>query len=63
MARPVCSKCGGKLVYESYPLEEMLVMKCFVCGKIDSYKELSREESRQLFRRVDRPVAQERLAS
>jgi hypothetical protein len=38
-------------------MEEMLVMKCFVCGKIDSYKELSREESRQLFRRVDAPVA------
>lgn len=63
MARPVCSKCGGKLVYESYPLEEMLVMKCFVCGKIDSYRELSREESRQLFRRVDRPAVRQPLAS
>ena len=61
LARPVCSKCGGKLVYESYPMEEMLVMKCFVCGKIDSYRELTREESRQLFRRVDQPAA--RLAS
>ncbi|HZU11831.1 MAG TPA: hypothetical protein VFB58_03250 [Chloroflexota bacterium] len=60
MAQPVCKKCGGKLVYESYPLEEMLVMKCFMCGKIDSYRELSRQESRTLFRRVDQPV---RLAS
>lgn len=43
-------------MYEAYPLEEMLVRKCFVCGKIASYRELSREESRQLFRKVDRPV-------
>jgi hypothetical protein len=63
VARPVCNKCGGKLVYESYPLEEMLVMKCFVCGKIDSYRELSREESRRLYRRVDRPVVSGQLAS
>jgi hypothetical protein len=63
VVRPVCSKCGGKLVYESYPIEEMLVMKCFVCGKIDSYRELSREESRRLFRRVDSPVARQPLAS
>jgi hypothetical protein len=61
VTRPVCKKCGGKLVYESYPIEEMLVMKCFVCGKIDSYRELSREESRRLFRRVDQPA--QRLAS
>lgn len=56
VTRPVCKKCGGKLVYESYHMEEMLVMKCFVCGKIDSYRELTREQSRRLFRRVD-PVA------
>lgn len=62
MTRPSCKKCGGKLVYESYPLEDMLVSKCFVCGKIDSYRELTREEARRLFRRVDdarvaRPLA------
>ena len=58
-----CRKCGGKLVLESYPMEEMLVSKCFVCGKIDRYRELSREESRRLFRRVDQPRLLERLAS
>lgn len=63
MNRAKCGKCGGKLVFESYPMEEMLVRKCFVCGKIDGYRELSREESRRLFRRVDRPVSLERLAS
>jgi hypothetical protein len=41
----------------------MLVMKCFMCGKIDSYRELSREESRQLFRRVDPMAAPQKLAS
>lgn len=61
MTRPTCKKCGGKLVYESYPMEEMLAMKCFVCGKIDSYLELTREESRRLFRKIDQPAA--RLAS
>lgn len=55
--RPCCKKCGGKLVYESYPLEDMLVSKCFVCGKIDKYRELTREEARRLFRRVDRVTA------
>jgi hypothetical protein len=60
--RPCCKKCGGKLVYESYPLEDMLVSKCFVCGKIDKYRELTREESRRLFRRVD-GVAAPPLAS
>jgi hypothetical protein len=55
-------KCGGRLVYESYPMEDMLVSKCFVCGKIDAYRELTREEARTLFRRVDRPVTS-RLAS
>jgi hypothetical protein len=58
-----CSKCGGKLVYESYPAEEMLVVKCFMCGKIDGYRELSREESRKLFRKVDRVPAPQPLAS
>jgi hypothetical protein len=48
-------------VYESYPLEDMLVSKCFVCGKIDSYRELTRAEARNLFRRVDTAAA--RLAS
>ncbi len=57
MTRPNCKKCGGRLVYESYPLEDMLVSKCFVCGKIDSYRELTRDEARRLFRRVDAPVA------
>ena len=61
MTRPTCKKCGGKLVYESYPLEDMLVSKCFVCGKIDSYRELTRAEARNLFRRVDTAAA--RLAS
>jgi hypothetical protein len=59
--RPSCEKCGGKLVYETYPAEDMLVNKCFVCGKIASYRELTREQSRRLFRRVDpsgpRPIA------
>jgi hypothetical protein len=50
-------------VYEAYPAEEMLVSKCFVCGKIASYRELSREQARKLFRKVDRPVAAKRLAS
>ncbi len=57
MNRPSCSKCGGRLVYESYPMEDMLVSKCFVCGKIDAYWELTREQARKLFRRIDRPVA------
>jgi hypothetical protein len=61
--RPSCPKCGGKLVLEAYPLEDMLVQKCFVCGKIAKYRELSREESRRLFRKVDQPVAARRLAS
>jgi hypothetical protein len=61
--RPTCPKCGGRLVYEAYPAEEMLVSKCFVCGKIASYRELSREQARKLFRRVDRPVPANRLAS
>lgn len=60
--RPCCKKCGGKLVYESYPLEDMLVSKCFVCGKIDKYRELTRDEARRLFRRVD-AVTAPRLAS
>ncbi|GAC1329339.1 MAG: hypothetical protein NVS2B16_08750 [Chloroflexota bacterium] len=63
MNRPKCGKCGGKLVLESYPMEEMLVRKCFVCGKIDNYRELSREESRQLYRRVDQPILTHKLAS
>lgn len=53
MNRPCCAKCGGRLVIESYPAEDMLANKCFVCGKIASYRELSREESRRLFKRVD----------
>jgi hypothetical protein len=56
VTRPSCKKCGGKLVYESYPLEDMLVSKCFVCGKIDAYRELTREQARRLFRRVDQPA-------
>lgn len=48
---------------EAYPLEDMLAQKCFVCGKIASYRELSREESRRLFRRVDQRVPVQRLAS
>lgn len=63
MTRPVCKKCGGKLIYESYPMEEMLAVKCFACGKIDSYRELTREESRKLFRRVDSPVARPGIVS
>jgi hypothetical protein len=54
MTRPTCKKCSGRLVYESYPLEDMLVSKCFVCGKIDTYRELTRDEARRIFRRVDR---------
>jgi hypothetical protein len=50
-------------VYERYPLEEMLVSKCFVCGKIASYRELNREEARRLFRRVDQPAPARSLAS
>lgn len=38
-------------------------MKCFMCGRIDSYRELSREESRQLFRRVDHAAVPQKLAS
>ncbi len=57
LKRPCCAKCGGKLVCEAYPLEDMLVSKCFVCGKIAAYRELSREESRRLYRRVDQPAA------
>jgi hypothetical protein len=56
VARPTCKKCGGKLIIESYPMEEMLAMKCFTCGKIDAYRELTREQSRNLFRRVDARV-------
>jgi hypothetical protein len=63
VTRPICKKCGGRLVYESYPQEDMLVSKCFMCGKIDSYRELSREEARRLFRRVDRQMPAARLAS
>ena len=63
MTHPKCSKCGGKVVYESYPMEEMLVGKCFVCGKIDSYRELTREQSRRLFRRIDQPAVLQKLAS
>ncbi len=44
-------------------MEEMLVSKCFVCGKIANYRELSREESRRLFRRVDQPPMVQPLAS
>jgi hypothetical protein len=55
--RPPCKKCGGRLVYESYPMEDLLVSKCFVCGKIDAYRELSRDQARKLFRRVDQTVA------
>lgn len=58
MVRPNCKKCGGKLVYEAYPMEDMLVSKCFVCGKIDAYRELTREQARRLYRRVDGPVRQ-----
>jgi hypothetical protein len=44
-------------------MEEMLVSKCFVCGKIDSYRELNREEARRLFRRVDATAQKQKLAS
>ena len=57
VTRPMCKKCGGKLVYEAYPMEDMLVSKCFVCGKIDTYRELTRDQARRLFRKVDRAVA------
>ena len=57
MNRRSCGKCGGRLVYESYPMEDMLVSKCFVCGKIDTYWELTREQARKLFRRVDATIA------
>lgn len=64
MNRPRCSKCGGKLILEAYPQEDMLVTKCFVCGKIESYRELSRAEARNMYRRVDRSVAvSDKLAS
>ncbi|MGH2443446.1 MAG: hypothetical protein ACRDFX_09820 [Chloroflexota bacterium] len=39
---------------EPYTAEDMLVSKCFVCGKIASYQEMTREESRKLFRTIDR---------
>lgn len=48
---------------EAYPAEDMLVSKCFVCGKIDSYRELTREQVRTMFRRVDTGTLAERLAS
>lgn len=54
MPRPTCPKCGGRLVIESYPAEDMLAQKCFMCGRIAGYRHLSREESRRLFRPVDR---------
>ncbi len=63
MARPTCSKCGGRIVYEAYPAEDMLVTKCFVCGKIDNYRELTRDEVHRIFRRVDASVVAEKLAS
>lgn len=63
MTRPNCAKCGGKLVLESYPVEDMLVSKCFVCGKIASYRELTREQSRRLFRKIDQPTSIRKLAS
>jgi hypothetical protein len=44
-------------------MEEMLAVKCFACGKIDSYRELTREESRKLFRRVDSPTVRPTIAS
>ena len=43
-------------------MEDMLVSKCFVCGKIDKYRELTRDEARRLFRRVD-PITVPPLAS
>ena len=63
MTRPTCKKCGGRLVFESYPMEDMLVRKCWVCGKIDGYRELTREEARRLFRRVDQAAQPTTLAS
>ncbi len=63
MTRPKCSKCGGRMMYEAYPMEDMLVSKCFVCGKIDSYRELTRAQVRTMFRRVDTASLTERLAS
>lgn len=63
MNRPNCKKCGGRLVFESYPMEDLLVTKCFMCGKIDSYRELTREQARSLFRRVDRTPVPTRIAS
>jgi hypothetical protein len=63
VTRPSCKKCGGRLTYERYPLEEMLVGKCWVCGKIDSYRELNREEAKRLFRRIDQPAVVRRMAS
>lgn len=51
------------MMYEAYPAEDMLVSKCFVCGKIDSYRELTREQARTMFRRVDAASLSERLAS
>ena len=63
MARPTCKKCGGRLVYETYPMEDMLVSKCWVCGKIDGYRELTRDQAKRLFRRVDQPAVSTRLAS
>lgn len=63
MVRPTCSKCGGRIMQEAYPMEDMLVSKCFVCGKIDNYRELTREQVRTMFRRVDTGTLTERLAS
>lgn len=63
MTQSRCKKCGGRLVVESYPLEEMLVNKCFTCGKIDGYRELTRQEAKTIFRRVDRHLPAARLAS
>jgi hypothetical protein len=44
-------------------MEDMLVMKCFVCGKIDSYRELTREQVRRVFHGRDRMVVAGRGAS
>jgi hypothetical protein len=44
-------------------MEDMLVRKCWVCGKIDGYRELTREEARRLFRRVDQAAQPTTLAS
>lgn len=38
-------------------MEDMLVTKCFVCGRIDSYRELSRAEAKRLFRTIDSTAA------